>query len=73
MSATNKRRFRFAHTVNTSLTVIFWPVFLCTLCNTDSSDGPQIPLCQPEDAGIEPRTVATALEARRSDHYAVAR
>ncbi len=42
--------------------------FLSTICNTASSAAPQIPLVS-EDAGIEPRTVATkTLTFRRSDH-----
>jgi hypothetical protein len=40
--------------------------FLCNVFNTASSAAPQIPLVS-EDAGIDPRTVATsALAVRRS-------
>ena len=45
---------------------IFW-IFLCTLFNTPSSAAPSDSTVS-EDAGIEPRTVATvALTARRSN------
>ncbi len=45
--------------------------FLCTVFNTASSPAPQIAVS--EDAGIEPRTVATsALAARRSANAEVA-
>ncbi len=44
--------------------------FLYSIFNTASSATPKIPLCR-EDAGIEPRTVATtALAVRRSNHSA---
>jgi hypothetical protein len=43
-------------------------LFLYTAFNTTSSAAAQIP---PEDAGIEPKTVATlALAVRRSNHWA---
>jgi hypothetical protein len=48
----------------------FWIFALATVFSTASSSSPHIPLCR-EDAGIEPRTVATsALTARRSNHSA---
>ncbi len=48
----------------------FFP-FLCTEFNTASSAAPQDSTAS-EDAGIEPRTVATsALAGRRSNHSAI--
>ncbi len=47
----------------------FFGFFLCSIFNTASSAAPQILLS--EEAGIEPRTVATtALAVRRSNHSA---
>jgi hypothetical protein len=47
-----------------------WIFYVCSLFNNASSAAPQIPLVT-EDAGIEPRTVASlALDIRRSSRSA---
>jgi hypothetical protein len=61
--------FRYMYDLRYVNRGIFLAFFdLCTVFNTASSAAPQIPLVS-ENAGIEPRTVATsALAVRRSNH-----